>query len=70
MMTRFEKIKSYDEDTLAAFIYGLIAQTEEDMVAKLSSLGIEVSLCSLGEDARIAQIKHDLLEDDDDTEYT
>lgn len=66
-MNQYQKIKSYDVDTLACFIYGLIAQTEDDMLGKLSALGVEVSLCSLDEDLRIAQIKRDLLEEEDDT---
>ena len=66
-MNRYQKIKSYDVDTLACFIYSIIAQTEEDLVGKLSALGIDASLCSLSEDLRIAQIKHDLLEEQDDT---
>lgn len=66
-MNRYQKIKSYDIDTLAEFIYGIIAETENSMLGKLSALGVEVSLCSLGEDLRIAQIKRDLLEEDDDT---
>ena len=66
-MNRYQKIKSYDIDTLAEFIYGLIAETENSMLGKLSALGVEVSICSLGEDLRIAQIKHDLLEEEDDT---
>ena len=66
-MNRYQKIKSYDVDTVAEFIYGIIAETENSMLGKLSALGVEVSLCSLGEDLRIAQIKRDLLEEDDDT---
>jgi hypothetical protein len=66
-MNRYQKIKSYDIDTLAEFIYGIIAETENSMLGKLSALGVEVSLCSLGEDLRIAQIKRDLLEEQDDT---
>lgn len=66
-MNRYQKIKSYDVDTLAEFIYGLIAETENSMLGKLSALGVEVSLCSLNEDLRIAQIKRDLLEEEDDT---
>lgn len=66
-MNRYQKIKSYDVDTLACFIYGIIAQTEDNILGKLSALGVEVSLCSLGEDIRIAQIKRDLLEEQDDT---
>lgn len=66
-MNRYQKIKSYDVDALACFIYGIIAQTEEDLLGMLSALGIDASLCSLSEDIRIAQIKHDLLEEQDDT---
>lgn len=66
-MNKYQKIKSYDVDALACFIYGLIAQTEDKMLGKLSALGVEVSLCSLSEDLRIAQIKRDLLEEEDDT---
>lgn len=66
-MNWYQKIKSYDIDQLACFIYGLIVQTEEDLLGMLSALGIEASLCSLSEDIRIAQIKRDLLEEQDDT---
>ena len=66
-MNKYQEIKSYDVDALAGFIYGLIAQTEDNILGKLSALGVEVSLCSLGEDLRIAQIKRDLLEEQDDT---
>lgn len=69
-MTLYEEIMSYDADTLAAFIYGLIAETEEDVVAKLSMMGINISMCSLSEDVRIAMIKHDLMEEvTDDTKH-
>lgn len=66
-MNKYQKIKSYDVDTLACFIYGIIAQTEDSMLGKLSALGVDVSLCSLDMDLRIAQIKRDLLEEEDDT---
>lgn len=66
-MNKYQEIKSYNVDALAGFIYGLIAQTEDNILGKLSALGVEVSLCSLGEDLRIAQIKRDLLEEQDDT---
>jgi hypothetical protein len=66
-MNKYQKIKSYDVDTLAGFIYGLIAQTEDNILGKLSALGVEVSICTLAEDLRIAQIKRDLLEEQDDT---
>ena len=66
-MSRYDEIKSYDVNTMAGFIYGIIATTEESIVGKLSALGIDVSLCSLSEDVRIANIKKDLLEESDDT---
>ena len=66
-MNRYDEIKSYDVDQLAAFIYSTIATTEEVIVGQLSALGIDVSLCSLNEDVRIAKIKNDLLEEPDDT---
>ena len=66
-MNRYDEIKSYDVNTMAAFIYGVIATTEESIIGKLSALGIDVSLCSLSEDVRIAKIKSDLLEEPDDT---
>ena len=66
-MNKYQEIKSYNVDALAGFIYGLIAQTEDNILGKLSALSVEVSLCSLGEDLRIAQIKRDLLEEQDDT---
>lgn len=65
-MTRYEQIKSWDVDNLATFIYDIIAETEEHMLGVISALGIEASLCSLSEDVRIANIKHDLLQEVDD----
>lgn len=66
-MNKYQRIKSYDPDRMAAFIYGLISDTEEHIVGKLSALGIDISLCNLGEEMRIALIKKDLLEEQDDT---
>ena len=65
-MTRYEKIKSWDVDALAEFIYGLIAETEDHMLGIISALGVEASLASLSEDVRIANIKYDLLQEVDD----
>ena len=64
-MTRYEQILTYDVDTMAAFIYGIIDGTEERLLSNLSALGIEASLCSMSEELRIAQIKSDLLKEVD-----
>lgn len=53
-MTLYEKIIEYDIDTLAAFIYGVVAETEEGMLKMLSNKGIECSLVNLSPDLRIA----------------
>lgn len=53
-MTLYEKIIEYDIDTLAAFIYGIVADTEEGMLKMLSNKGIECSLVNLSPDLRIA----------------
>lgn len=60
-MTLYEKILTYDVDTMAAHIYGIISGTEERLLGNLSDLGIDASLSTLSEDIRIAQIKHDLM---------
>jgi hypothetical protein len=64
-MTLFEAIKQYDIDTMAAHMYSLIAGTEERLLANLSALGIDATLCTLSEDVRIAQLKQDLLQEVD-----
>lgn len=53
-MTLYEKIMTYDIDTLAAFIYGLIVETEEGMLQMLSNKGIDCSLVNLSPELRIA----------------
>lgn len=65
MMTLYEKILTYDVDTMAAHMYGLIVGTEERLLANLSALGIDATLCTLSEDARIALLKQDLLQEVD-----
>lgn len=68
-MTLYEKILTYDVDTMAAHIFGIIDGTEERLLGNLSALGIDASLSTLSEDIRIAQIKHDLMQEvpDEDT---
>lgn len=62
-MTLYEKILTYDIDTMAAHIYGVMSGTEERLLGNLSALGIDVSLSTLSEDIRIAQIKQDLMQE-------
>lgn len=64
-MTLYETILSYDVDTMAAHIYGIISGTEERLLGNLEALGIEASLCTASETVRIAQIKQDLLKEMD-----
>ena len=67
-MTLYEKILTYDVDTMAAYIFGIIDGTEERLLGNLSALGIDASLCTVSEDLRIAQIKQDLLQEVDDAD--
>lgn len=53
-MTLYEKILTYDIDTMAAFIYGLIAGTEERIQESLHRQGLSVSLVRVSEDLQIA----------------
>lgn len=62
-MNLYEKMLTYDIDTMAAHIYGLIIGTEERILASLEALGIDVLLATASEDVRIAQIKQDLLKE-------
>ena len=62
-MTLYEKILTYDIDAMAAHIFGIIDGTEERLLGNLSALGIDASLSTLSEDIRIAQIKHDLMQE-------
>lgn len=62
--TIFERAAAGDIDYFACLLYGAIAGTEERILGNLSALGIDASLCTLSQDARIAQIKQDLLEEE------
>lgn len=67
-MTRFELV-TRDVDHLANFVYGLLDQTEIEVLDKLFlATGIEIDRITLSQEIRIASIKSDLLQEvDDDT---
>lgn len=67
-MTLYDKIMTYDVDTMAAFIYGLIAGTEERIQESLHRQGFCVSLIRVSEDLQIADNVRMLTQEvDDDT---
>lgn len=67
-MTRFELV-TQDADHLANFVWGLLEQTESDILDTIFRVtGIEIDRITLSPELRIAGIKSDLLQEvDDDT---
>jgi hypothetical protein len=64
-MTYYEKILSFDIEEMAEFIYGVIATTEEEMLASVSRQGYEVSLVRVAPALRIAENLQRLMEEVD-----
>lgn len=64
-MRRYDKIKDFDIDNMAWFVQTIIEQTEQEMLEKLSTYGLEVSLISLDPAIRHMKILADLEVDDD-----
>lgn len=64
-MTLFDFV-TQDADTLAAFIYGLIDETEKNTINKIECMtGITICTANLAPEIRIAEITKDLLEEKD-----
>lgn len=62
-MTQFEFL-TQDVDTLAAAMYGLIVQTEDNCIESIEcATGMTIGRVALAEDLRIAMIKADLLKE-------
>ena len=62
-MTVFEFV-TQSPDHLASFVYGLLDQTESDIIDRIYlATGMEISRVSLAEEIRVAQIRHDLMEE-------
>ena len=64
-MTRYDKIKTFDIDNMAWFIQTIIDTTEEEMLEKLATYGLEISHVTLAPEIRHAKIIADLEVDDD-----
>ena len=64
-MRRLDKIRQFSANEMADFILTLIVDTENNMLDKLATYGLDVSIASLDPAIRHAQIVKDLLEDDD-----
>ena len=62
-MNTYEAVMNYDVDELADFILGIILETEDNMLNKLSMYGLEISVVQLDENIPHTQIVKDLLED-------
>ena len=67
-MRRLDKIRQFSANEMADFILTLIEDTENNMLDKLATYGLEVSVVSLDPQIRHAQILKDLLEDEDATD--
>jgi hypothetical protein len=67
-MTLYDKIMTYDVETLAAFIYGLCQGTEERIQESLHNQGLDTIVVSVSEEQQIADNVDMLLQEvDDDT---
>lgn len=67
-MSRYEKIKNFDIDNMAWFIQTIIEDTEQQMLDKLATYGLEITFVAPSSDIRHAKIIADLeVEDGDDT---
>lgn len=65
-MTKFDKI-TQNPQTLAAFIFGLIDQTETNILEYIEcTTGITITRVQLAPEIRIASIAKDLTEEEDD----
>ena len=65
-MTFYEKIKSYDVEELAEFIYGLCEGTEERLLESLERQGYEASLVRIAPEIQISENINMLLQEVDD----
>ena len=65
-MTLYEKILTYDIDTMAAFIYGLTSGTEERIRNQLAMQGVSTTTFEPCEEICIANNVKMLLEEVDD----
>ena len=53
-MTLYDKIMTYSIEDLAAFIYGLIAETEDRLQESLQRQGVEASIVRIAPELQIA----------------
>ncbi len=65
-MTRYEKIKNMSVEDLAWYSLTLIMDTEDQMLDKLATYGIDVDVIRLDPSVRHAVVVRDLLKEDDD----
>lgn len=66
-MNKYNKIINMSPDNMADFILSVIVDTENSMLEKLATYGIDVDIISLDPIVRKASILKDLLEDEHDT---
>ena len=66
-MTKYDKIVSMQPDAMAAFILTIIVDTENSMLEKLATYGLDVDIVRLDPIVCQASILKDLLEDEHDT---
>ena len=57
---------TYDVETIAAFIYGLTSQTEENMLESIERQGIKASLVRVAPEIQIAENVQMLLQEVED----
>ena len=65
-MTLYVRLMTYDVETLAAVIYGLSAQTEENMLESVERQGIKASLVRVAPEIQIEENVQMLLQEVED----
>lgn len=63
-MTRYERIKNFDMDNMAWFIQTIIEDTEQQMLDKLATYGLDITFVAPSPDIRHAKVLADLEVDD------
>ena len=64
-MTRYEMVQTLSIDDLAWFIFTIIETTENQMLEKLATYGLDVNILSLDPQLRQKGIVNDLLKEVD-----
>lgn len=65
-MTLYEQIMTYDVETMAGFIYGLVSGTEERILESLERQGVKASLIRVAPEIQMEENVQTLLREVED----